>query len=189
VERLFGGEGNIGLIDGTPSGLVDIDLDCPHARLLAPTFLPPTPMKHGRRTSPLSHWWYACKVPPPTKKYRDIPRETNGKRDKDCLVEVRADGGLQTVVPPSVHPDTSESIEWAGSLEPAEVDPGMLADAVAELAAAVLLARNWPPEGKRHETRLCLAGVLARSGWPEPRIMRFVSAVAHAGGEPPKGDV
>src|SRR5260370_11419702 len=53
--------GNIGVRLGEPSsGLVDLDLDCDEARLLAPAVLPPTGAIFGRPSAPASHWLYNC---------------------------------------------------------------------------------------------------------------------------------
>jgi hypothetical protein len=50
---------NIGIKTGQVSGgLVDIDCDCPEAVTAAAFLLPETPMKHGRKSNPTSHYWY-----------------------------------------------------------------------------------------------------------------------------------
>lgn len=175
LDKDFGGEGNCGLLLGQPSkGLTDIDLDAPQTVSLASTFLPPTPTKHGRRSSMRSHWWYRVEPEIATKKFKDI--------DGSMLVEIRSTG-CQTVVFPSIHPDTSEPIEWEGPLDPAVVGPDALSDSVAELASAALVARHWPKEGARHEAALALSGVLGRAQWPVMRIHRFMDAVTAASGD------
>jgi len=181
LPALFAGEGNLGLLLGAPSGgLVDVDLDSPEARALADVFLPATGLVHGRASAPRSHRWYACDPPPPkTIRYR-TPAAPDAPKGA-TLVELRSTGG-QTVVPPSVHP-LGESIEWTSpDGAPAEVRADVLGDAVAELAAASLLARCWPPSA-RHDAALALAGALARAGWTEVRAVRLVRAVAHAAGD------
>jgi hypothetical protein len=87
------------------------------------------------------------------------------------LVELRgrkSDGtvGLQTVVPPSIHRDTGEPIEFDQGHDrgAANVEADVLLPAVARLAAAALLARYWPGEGSRHHAFLALAGTLANAG-------------------------
>ena len=57
VARYFGdGPVNVGLSLGTASrGVVDIDLDCHEAVVLAQTFLPPTASIFGRKTRSLGH--------------------------------------------------------------------------------------------------------------------------------------
>ena len=181
LPRLFAGAGNLGLLLGEPSGgLVDVDLDCPESRALADAFLPATGLEHGRVSAPRSHRWYLCAPPPPgTTRYRtpSTPEAPKGA----TLVELRSTGG-QTVVPPSVHP-SGEAIEWGDPAGvPASHSADVLADAVAELAAASLLARFWP-ESARHDAALALAGGLARAGWDVARAVRFVRAVAQAAGD------
>jgi putative DNA primase/helicase len=188
LPRLFAGEGNVGVLLGEPSGgLVDVDLDCPEARALADLFLPPTGMEHGRASAPRSHRWYLCTpAPPKTVRYRApaTPEAPKGA----TLVELRSTGG-QTVVPPSVHP-SGEPVAWTPTNgtpaprpgEPAAVPSAVLGDAVAELAAAALLARAWPA-GARHDAALALAGGLARAGWEAARAVRFVLGVARAAGD------
>lgn len=97
---------NVGLVLGTPSGgLIDIDLDCPQAIALAPTFLPPTEWVHGRPGAPRSHWWYVEPGEVPTTSQFRAPNGT-------MIVEFRSTGG-QTVVPPSVNKDGEQST-WHG---------------------------------------------------------------------------
>jgi hypothetical protein len=176
-----GGDENIGLILGRASGgLVDVDLDCPEAVVVARTLLPPTGMIHGRSGHPGSHWWYLVDQPPEkaTVPFKDI--------DKQNLVEIRSTGG-QTVVPPSVHP-SGERLQWDKWGEPAQIALTALKRAVEKVAAAALLARHWPDEGSRHEAALALAGALARAGWSQPEIDVFVRATAKAAGDEEPGD-
>lgn len=181
LPGLFAGAGNLGLLLGEPSGgLVDVDLDSAEARALADTFLPATGLEHGRASAPRSHRWYLCSpAPAGTTRYRTPP--VGGASRGATLVELRSTGG-QTVVPPSVHP-SGEPVAWgepAGT--PAPIPAEVLGDAVAELAAASLLARFWPTSA-RHDAALALAGGLARAGWDAARAVRFVRAVAHAAGD------
>jgi len=175
VERHFPAGKNVGLILGEASnGLTDVDLDTPEARRLAATFLPPTTLKHGRESNPDSHWWYVCDPTPDTKRFKDVNGET--------LCEVRG-SGVQTIVPPSVHPD-GELIEWSGIGEPAEIDGRILRHYVAQLAACTLLARHWPSTGSRHDASLALAGALLRHGFTTDAATVFVTAAARVAGDP-----
>lgn len=163
-------DANIGLILGAASnGLVDIDLDCPEARLLAPVLLPHTGMRHGRAGAPTSHYWYVVDREVATAKYQD-------PTDRAMLVELRSTGA-QTVIPPSLHP-SGEQIEWTGAWgDPREMPAEQLQLRVRILAAAALLARHWPASGGRHDATLALAGGLLRSGWTERNAAYFVSEV------------
>src|SRR5215471_2297358 len=69
IEQYFDRSTNIGLRLG---GLTDVDLDAPEAVLLAPSFLPRTGMRHGRRGNPVSHWWYSADPAPQTESFRDV---------------------------------------------------------------------------------------------------------------------
>ena len=132
----FNGTGNIGVLLGEPSGwLVDVDLDCEEAVALAPKFLPPTGAMSGRPGKPASHWWYVCEGMK-TRKHQDPV-------SKKMIVELRSTGA-QTVVGPSIHPSGEPYDPLDG--EPAVVDAGDLAVAVAALADAVTEARHGRKE-------------------------------------------
>ncbi len=170
---------NVGLLLGEPSnGLLDVDLDAPEALLVAEMWLPATGMIHGRTSKPCSHWWYISNPAPKPEKFCDI--------DGTCLVELRSTS-QQTLVPPSHHP-SGEPIRWAAGNEPMTVAACDLREAVARVAACALVARHWPDPGSRHETSLALAGMLARAGWSEVDVLKFVVAVAQAAKDEERGD-
>jgi RecA-family ATPase len=125
---------NIGVILGEASGgLTDADLDCHEAVELAPKVLLETGAVFGRASKPRSHHLYRVAGPAPTIKFLD---PTTGK----SLLELRGDGGLQTVLPGSVHP-SGELIEWAEEGEPATVESAALVEAAKRLAAFCLIRR------------------------------------------------
>src|SRR5579871_1577763 len=107
IPRYFNGApSNIGVILGDESGVCDVDLDSPEAIAVAWDILPETGMIFGRKSRPASHYFYRSDPPLRSKRYLD-------PINKECLVELRcqkSDGstGLQTVVPPSVHPEGEE---------------------------------------------------------------------------------
>lgn len=139
----FNGTGNIGVLLGEPSGwLVDVDLDCEEAVALAPQFLPPTGAMSGRPGKPASHWWYVCEGIK-TRKHQDPV-------SKKMIVELRSTGA-QTVVGPSIHPSGEPYDPLDG--EPAVVDAGELAAAVAALAEAVTEARHGRKETIASQSR------------------------------------
>jgi len=169
---------NIGLLLGSPSsGLVDVDLDCSEAVWVADTFLPSTNMIAGRVSRPRSHRFHRVTAPPSSvQQFRD-------PRDSKMLVELRSSDGtkaVQTVIPPSVHPD-GEPYVWDEDGEPSLVDTDALLTAVKKTAAAALMARCFPVDG-RHEWCLALAGGLMRRGWDADATHDFIHAVASAGG-------
>lgn len=185
----FRDEANLGLILGAASGgLVDVDLDCPEALSLAPYLLTHTNMVHGRASAPRSHYWYVVDREVALAQFKDPvvlaeqkERKRKGLPDdpnlKAMLVELRSTGG-QTVIPPSIHPDSEEQMEWTtDDPHPREVSADQLQVRVRIIAAAALLVRYWPPSGQRHDATLALAGGLLRSGWSERNAAVFVTAV------------
>lgn len=169
---------NIGIILGKVSrGLVDVDIDCPEALVLAPYFLPETSGRFGRASKRASHWLYISDVPKHLK-FEDPNLDGPGK----TIVELRS-GGVQTVFPGSTHP-SGEFIEFEddGGVDAiSEVPREALEEAVKKLAAACLLARYFPARG-RHDFCLALGGGLLRDGWTVEDAEGFVALVAWAGG-------
>jgi hypothetical protein len=127
---------NIGIILGQASGgLVDIDLDCKEAVDLAPQYLPPTGARFGRKFKPESHWLYKVAGDVPTVKHTC---------SNETLLELRGDGGAQTVFPPSVHP-SGERIEWSSEDQPSSVEYAVLLEATKRLRDAILAKRGVDP--------------------------------------------
>lgn len=173
-----GTAGNIGVLLGEPSGaVVDVDLDCDEAVTIASRFLPATDRVHGRPGRPSSHFWYRAPGLR-SRKYQD-PEQ---RGDAGMIVELRSTG-LQTVVPPSVHP-SGEPYTWMDRGPPVEVDAHALELAVAKMATAVLLARRWPAEGLRDEAALAVSGVLTRGGWTEEQVDELLEVVAQLAHDP-----
>ena len=80
---------NYNIITGKESLLVDIDLDCWEARVLADYFLPPTKFEFGRASTERSH--RIDKVIDLTKKHtRKYFQLDNPDTDKKMVVELRA---------------------------------------------------------------------------------------------------
>ena len=178
VELRFSGDmTNVGLILGSPSGgLVDVDLDCPESAALAELFLPPTECTFGRKSKPRGHYFYKASPVPATRKFLDPDGNA-------MIVELRGEG-LQTVVPPSIHP-SGESVEFTGgeSHVPTLVPTKDLMVAVGRLAAAALLVRHWPDQGGRALCALSLGGYLLRGGFDPDQAREFVRVVAKAAGD------
>ena len=146
ARRYFSGEGNLGINLGSASGgLADIDLDCPEASWFAPNLLPATNAIFGRTSKPRSHWLYRVSGPAPSLQFKDPTRG-------DMLLELRADGGRQTVFPPSIHPE-GELIEWVCGDVPATVEYATLEGAAKQLAVQSLAARYLPAVSNVAELR------------------------------------
>jgi Bifunctional DNA primase/polymerase, N-terminal len=131
--------GNIGVQLGPCSGdLVDIDLDCPEALVLADIYLPPTGAIFGRSSRRRSHWLYVSAgaifeefVDPLIKKKKTI---------LELRAQGREGGAHQTLMPPSVADD--ERREWEhDTIKPATFDAAKLRRRCAYLAIACLIRR------------------------------------------------
>jgi len=167
-QRFTGRRRNLAVLLGEPSnGLVDIDLDCPEAMVLADEFLPTTGWRFGRASKPESHWLYVADPIPEYVRFKDV--------DGTMLVELRSTG-YQTIFPPSTHP-SEERIEWGEYQQPARLPAHELLRAVRRLAAATLLARRWPAEGSRNDAALALAGSLLRGGFDTGETEWFLGHV------------
>jgi hypothetical protein len=107
---------NIGVLLGEPSSwLVDIDLDCPEALVVAEFLLPDTGCIFGRSGNRDSHHLFVSKVA--TKKFVE-PGRPDGNEGA-MLVELRSTGSY-TLFPGSAHP-TGQLIEWTCDNGPAEI--------------------------------------------------------------------
>ncbi len=169
-EHFDGQPQNIGVILGEPSGhLIDIDLDCREAVMLAPQFLPPTPSRFGRASKPQSHYLYISEIK--QAKYKSP--------DGKMLLELRSDGG-QTIFPGSVH--SNESVEWTSEGPPARVTPHDISKVVGKLAACSLLAQVWNV-GSRHDLALSLSGGFSRANWTEDEAIKFIVSAAETAGD------
>lgn len=173
LPKYFNGKSNIGIILGEPSGwLIDIDIDSPDALAAAHLILPDTNMKSGRKSNPYSHYWYITHDAKTDTSFIDPePREN----EKAKIIEFRSTG-LQTMVPPSVHP-SGETVEWYGPLTPSMLDPQTLKEAVAELAAVALISRRWL-KGIKQDMALLLSGALASGGVPLEKAERIIEAIS-----------
>lgn len=134
---------NIGIRCGSLSGMVCVDLDTPEAIAMGPELLPRTDLVHGRKSSPTSHYWYACPDPQGGTSFRS---PGGGVTYLDLLGT-----GRQCVAPPSIH-STGEVIEWEMGDTPSQATWGELVAAAGRLAAACYLVadRGWT-QGKALE--------------------------------------
>lgn len=184
LHRYFTNGANLGLVCGS-NGLCDVDLDCSEARALARLLLPPTPRRHGRASAPNSHWLYRADRSPAYLQIvdPDTPRADPGH----CIVELRTEG-RQTMMPPSIHPDTGEVLRYEERGLPELVRGDILKDRVRLLGALVLIVRSWPGKGSRHSAALHLAGLLLRRGIDEHEVDDIVTEVARLANDPEYAD-
>ena len=97
---------NIGLLLGEPSGLLDVDLDCEAAVILAKAILPKPHLRFGRDVSHSEHYLYRCSSSGPRKAF------TAGQ-ERTTIVELRGDSA-QTMIPPSIHP-AGDLLSWTNA--------------------------------------------------------------------------
>jgi hypothetical protein len=184
AEHFNGIPQNVGALQGAPSdGRVCVDLDSPEAVALAPAFLLPTGLIHGRPGNPRSHWFYRVTGSLPATARLDDPRlrtAPEAQRGKARIAELLSTG--TQVVVAGQHP-SGEDYRLDEDGPPAEIDGDDLVERVYRLAAAALLARYWPPAGQRHDASLALAGGLLRGGWSVQDAAHFVEAIARAAGD------
>lgn len=180
-EELFfayGAVSNVGIALGERSrGLIDLDFDWPEAARIADLVLHRLP-SFGRPGSPNSHRFAKGTV---RKNIRyQIPSSAKNlfDADKDTVLELRGDG-LQTMVPPSVHPN-GELLRWND-------DPRGVPDEDAEeleryagctAFLAVILNRYPRSPGNRDSVCLALAGTLVRAGFSDEEIDGWVKHLA-----------
>jgi hypothetical protein len=181
VDAEFDDDGNIGLILDGSGDLVDCDLDCAETVAMADALLPPTPAQFGRASKPRSHRLY--EVTDAATAAGALPRATFTDVEGKMMLEIRIGPGLQTVVPPSIHP-SGEPVHWtADSDGPAAVLHADLLRGARLLAVAAILGRHWP-KGGRHEASLAAAGLLAKSGVDVADAKRVLLAVVEHAGTP-----
>jgi hypothetical protein len=169
---------NIGIILGPKSGgVVDVDLDCPESRALAPYLLPKTGLIRGRMSAPGSGYLYV--VTDANVKYIETRDPILPKNERNVLVELRTSSegrAHMTVVPPSVHP-SGEHYVWDKFGDPAHISGEELTRVVYQLAAGSLIVR-YSQRGSRQDLILPLAGILYRLNYELDFSIHFVRSIA-----------
>lgn len=164
---------NVGILLGSTSHVVDVDLDSPIARDLAPQFLPKTGYCWGHAANPKSHYLYRCGG--------ESLKTLKFTGPSGMLVELRGDG-MQSVIPPSIHV-SGNPIEYVCQGEPAEIEYDELKKHVEKLAAAALLVESYPAQGGRNDYVLKLAGFLAHAGWSLEEAVDFIGIISIKAGD------
>lgn len=148
---------NLGILTGSISGgLVDIDLDCDEASRLCNTYFSETNAKFGRPSRPLTHCLYMVPEAGRGIKFQDeilLDRQRlAGEEVHATIIEYRANG-LQTMVPPSIHPDEEGfQLFWHNATyDPASSTRDDLLASCARLALAVMNERYTIEEIKAHK--------------------------------------
>lgn len=165
----------VGVVTGPKyKGPVDVDIDCAEAQFFAQKFLPRTRAIFGRDSKRHSHYLYKVEADSVPKRAFMDPVLKAGT----CIVELRGDGGHQTVFPGSVHESTGEVIQWeVEQPEVEKVDLAALEFAVKKVAIAVLVTRHMWAEGQRNEIVKHLSGLLYYMEWPIEETQSLIRAV------------
>ena len=159
--------------------VVCVDRDTPESYAMRRAFLPSTRMD-GKESTPEAHAWYFVEggTQPRFREYHDAGGEVT--------VELRSGRGHQTLVPPSVHPETGERYVIGNDAPIATIAADRLERGVRYEAAATAIARAYPPPGGQYHFGLYLAGFLCKElgldGQVAAEIM--VEAYKAAGYEP-----
>lgn len=168
------GRYGVGIVTGPAhSGPIDIDIDSKEALFFASKFLPDTPAVFGHRSKPRSHYLYRVDADAMPKHALIDPMSN------ETIIEIRGDGGHQTVFPGSIHEGTKEHIEWADKPLPDVpiVDKSALERAAYKVAAASLVVRHAWHKGQRNEVVKHLTGMLFYYGWPIGEAIDFIDAI------------
>ena len=158
--------------------LVDVDLDWAGGELLAKRLLPPAGFGFGRGQRKITHVFYTTDEPPRYKIYK-TPKTDRPSR---ALVELRGlkiDGsvGMQTMLPPSVHP-SGEVIEIRAN-GPITHVPDLPAY-VLRFALGCLFYYHLGERAFNHDARMGIAGFLLQQGLEEDDVILIMEAVAEA---------
>ena len=183
VAARFGERDNVGIALGERSSdLADLDFDWELAARVADVLLNELP-SFGRKTSLRSHRMVRCKLPKNAK--FQIPPNSAHLFDADRLTVLELRGnGLQTMVPPSVHPN-GETVRWDDDpSEIPEVAPDYLRQRAGLVAFLAVVVFCYPKTaGNRDEVCLALTGVLVRAGFADGEIDQWVELVATLAGD------
>ena len=188
---------NIGILLGAPSGdLVRLDPDFPGIPAVRHILFSEDTSMFGRASSPHSGRLVICKglaskdfeLPASMKSDRRLPQH-NGK--PGLVVFEILSTGKQTVVPPSVHPETGEGVIWQSTVPPAAIEGSELLWRCGVESFLLAVRQFWPLRGTRNPAAMALARVLLEALEPHyadeaKRIAvvdSLVTATAMAGGD------
>ena len=174
LDEVISADGNLGLILGSTSGILDIDLDCMEAKALADVILPAPHAIFDRGSTDSGHYLYQASSFGPRKSF-------NAEGAKSTLVELRGEGS-QTMIPPSVHPNGSPLAFISFHEKATEVQYDDLLKSVNLLAACSEVAQNWG-DGHRHNLVLAFSGLCLKEGIEPNLVMHFVQRICEITGD------
>jgi len=174
VDAVLSKNNNLGIVLGASSGLLDVDLDCSEAKVLADIILPVPHAIFDRGSTDSGHYLYQAISFGPRKAF-------NADGKKSTLVELRGYGS-QTMIPPSMHPNGSLLIFTAFNREEAKVNYDALLRSVSMLAACSEIAQNWR-EGHRHDLALAFAGLCLKQDVKHNLVTQIVQRICDINGD------
>lgn len=183
LRRAYSGVSNIGIALGSRSnGLLDIDFDWPEAAHIANLVLAHLP-SFGRKGSPNSHRFAKGRLGKNTRFQIPAAAQNLFDTDKATVLELRGDG-LQTMVPPSVHPN-GELLRWNDDPRHIPEADGKELERYAGCVAFLAIVLNRYPRGSGNRDNICLAltGTLIRAGFTDDEIDSWVKHVASLSGD------
>lgn len=157
--------------------LADIDYDWAEGFPLAKRILPITEFGFGRETRKITHGFYTTPTPIPLMAFKTLDVNKN-------YVELRgtkADGtiGLQTMLPPSIHPN-GEKLNLLTDTSICHCED--LPRRVALYATACLLFNSFPSSSMAHDARMASVGFLFEEGLTVAEVESIIAGVTEACG-------
>jgi len=174
----FSPKSNIGIALGERSGgLIDIDNDWPEANLISNLVFAGYP-SFGRKTSLNSHRFVKATIRKNMAFQIPASAQDLFNIDKATILELRGNK-LQTMVPPSVHPN-GERLYWHN--DPCNIPEvnGAELERYAGCVAFLAVVLNRYPRGSGNRDNICLAltGTLIRAGFTDEEIDAWVTHIA-----------
>ena len=165
---------NYNIKTGSIARVVDLDLDCEEANLLADSFLPSTGIEFGRSSTPRAHRLF--KVIDLTKKDTRKYYSFKGK-EKSMLVELRANEHYTMCLGQY---DNGEAVVYSRCENPTEVQWQPLKKMAALLAVSSVILRKYAKEGARNEYIKLVIGTLWQHKIDNDDCIKIIEAVASA---------
>lgn len=156
--------------------LVDVDFDWPDGLSMARRLLPSTAFGFGRQSRAITHAFYTSPQPLRSRAFKDVDGkgfvELRGTKDDGTL-------GLQTMVPPSIHP-SEETLILRSDGELTHSDN--LERRITLYAIACMMLHHLGHRGLLHDVRLALSGFLLKCNLTEEEVTAVGEAIAEATG-------
>ena len=165
---------NYNIKTGSIARVVDVDLDCKEANLLADSFLPSTGIEFGRSSTPRAHRLF--KVIDLTKKDTWKYYSFKGK-EKSMLVELRANDHYTMCLGQY---DNGEAVVYSRCENPTEVQWEPLKKMAALLAVSSVILRKYAPDGTRNEYLKLVIAALWQHKIDETDCIKIIEAVTSA---------